>query len=107
MPWLFAHKVEVAQTEIIMVHRRPTPLQLRIPAGVRAALEDLAKANNRSAQAELAAILEAAIDRNKNHGTLSADALLCEVVRAVGSDPLKDVVAPATQAPTESGKKVG
>lgn len=107
MPWLFAYEVDVAQTENIMSNRRSTSFPHSIPAGLRAALDDLAKTNNRSAQDELAAILEAAIERNKNHGTLSADALLAEVVRAVGADLLKDVVAPTTPAPTKSGRKAG
>jgi hypothetical protein len=61
---------------------QPTPYPLRMPEELRARLEDLAKSNRRSLQAEIVALLEEALDA-RSSGKGDVDALAENIAERV------------------------
>lgn len=80
---LFACVESPEQNWTMVIERRPSAFPLRMPDEVRARLRGLAEENGRSLNAELLAILEAAIEANKSRKVVPAEVLLEEVIRRV------------------------
>jgi predicted DNA-binding protein len=74
-----------------MTSRRASPFPLRMSDGMRARLDELAKSNGRSTNAELLAILEAAIRAKDSPDVVSANELLVEVARSVAAAPAENL----------------
>jgi hypothetical protein len=79
---------------------QPTPFPLRMPEELRASVEGSAKANRRSVNAEIVAILGAAMGGQSGLGAATLETLLKEAADRLGATVQINVTAaaPAGQA---------
>jgi hypothetical protein len=85
---------------------QPTPFPLRMPEDLRATVEEAARANGRSVNAEIVAILGAAMGGQSSLGGAPVEALLKEAAARLGAT-VQIHVTPAAPVRAKAGIKQG
>lgn len=84
---------------------QPTPFPLRMPEELRTSVEEVARANGRSVNAEIVAILGAAMSGQSSLGGAPMEALLKEVADRMGAAVQIHVTQAGPAALAKTGMK--
>lgn len=81
------------------------PFPLRMPRELRDQVEARAKANGRSANSEIVAMITAALDTEASLASVPTDVLLAAVVKRLNATVHLVVPEPSEAAPSKSARK--